>query len=244
MEKIIFYSHGNKGGCGKSFLGMLVTNYLLSRGPVVVVEADPKQFDVLERYKDDSGVTAGSMSLNRAGDSANAITRFGNYLEESGAPQIVINLPGGAGETIDAHSQILRSLADALEYRMVVTYSLENDPVATRVFKEDLHSGLLSVVEPENRFVVYPLFKKDAREFPWWNDPERKEGKIGEIAIPALLSDSALNRIKEIPGRFSDMANGKTEGLRMTEMLLVRRWLEDCFSELEKVFGPNEAKGG
>jgi hypothetical protein len=240
MKKTIFYSHGNKGGCGKSFLAMLVTNYLLKKGPVVVVETDPKQWDVLERYKDDPDVTAGSMSLNRAGDAANAITNFGNFLEESNASQIVINLPGGAGETVDAHAHVLRSLADGLGYRMVVTYSMENDHVATKVFKEDLKSGLLSVVDPVNRFAVYPLFKKDAREFPWFSDPERKEGKIGEIVIPALLSDSALNRVKGMQGRFTDMAEGKTEGLRMTEMLLVRKWLDDCFSELDKVFGEEE----
>lgn len=241
MEKIIFYSHGNKGGCGKSFLAMLATEYLLGRGPVVVAETDPRQFDVLERFKDDPDVTAGSMSLNRAGDAANAITRFGNFLEESNAFQIVINLPGGAGETIDAFAPTLRALADGLGYRMVVTYSQENDEVATTVFKNDLEAGLLSVVDPKNRFVVYPLFKKFAvTAFPWFSDPLRQEGRIGEIAIPGLGSDSALDRMKKTPGRFSDIAAGKVGDLRMTEMLLVRRWLEECFSELDKVFGGEE----
>lgn len=245
MEKILYFSFGNKGGCGKSFLSMLTLEYLALRGAVLGVETDPKQFDLLKRYKgiESPGFRIGSSSLNQAGDAENAVTRFGNFLEEEGREaSVVVNLPSGSGETLDGQGELIRGLADSMGYRLVATYAMEiNDPVSLEVLKESLESGFLSAIEPENRFVAYPLFKGALSGFGWYSDPLRKKGRIGEIAVPKFANTTALAKMKEaVPGRILETRDGKLGGLSKIEQIALARWIEKVFVELDKIFG----KGG
>lgn len=144
MEKVLYFSFGNKGGCGKSFLSMLSLEYLALRGPVLGVETDPKQYDLLKRYGEiqEEAFLVGSSSLNQAGDAENAVTAFGNFLEKENASQVVVNLPAGSGETLDGQGDLIRGLADALGYRLVATYAMEiKDIVSLEIMKESLKSG-------------------------------------------------------------------------------------------------------
>lgn len=239
MEKILFFSHGDKGGVGKSVISTLATEYLLNLGPVALVETDPRQPDVAKRYKGDPGIVLSGISLNRAGDSENALTRFGNWLEESRQEKVVVNLPSGAGETLDEHSHLIRSLADSLGYRLIVTYALEKNSVATEMMIRSLGSGLLSAVEPENRFAAYPLFKGDPESFTWYTSEQREGAEIGEIAIPALRNSSALQKLEQTTGRISGLISDRPrpEGWFIIELASLDRWYKSALQEMEKVFG-------
>lgn len=242
MERILFFSHGDKGGVGKSAVSMFATEFLLRRGRVALVETDPLQPDVAVRYAGDPDVTVITSSMNRAGDSENAMTKFGLWLEKEGADQVVVNLPSGAGETINEHSELIRSVADQLGYRLVVVYGLEKSPVATAVMIESLKNGLLSVVDRENRFVAYPLYKGDPEIFEWYKAKERGEGMIGEIAIPALKSTSALSKLEATPGRLSELTAFDTmpPGWMIVEQASIRRWYKSGLEAIKPIFGGNE----
>lgn len=242
MDRILFFSHGDKGGCGKSVVSMFATEFLLSRGPVALVETDPRAPDVSVRYEGDPDVMAMRSSMNRAGDSENAMTKFGLWLEKEGPDQVVVNLPSGAGETIDEHSELIRSVADQLEYRLVVVYALEKTQVATAVMIESLRSGFLSVVDVENRFVAYPLYKGDPEIFEWYGAKEREEGLIGEITIPALKSTSALKKLEKTPGRLSCLTafDSMPPGWGIVEQASIRRWYKSGLEAIKPVLEGNE----
>lgn len=237
MEKILFFSHGDKGGVGKSVVSTLAVEFLLNRGDVALVETDPRQPDVAVRYAGDPGVTVMTSSMNRAGDSENALTKFGLWLEQEGPDQIIVNLPSGAGETIDEHSELIRAMADQLGYRLIVVYSMEKGPVATGVMIESLSNGLLSVVDPESRFVAYPLYKGDPEIFGWYRSIERKKGLVGEIAVPALRSTSALQKLEATPGRLAHLTTTSPADWMIVERTSIKRWYEKGLFEIEKVIG-------
>lgn len=241
MEKVLYFSFGNKGGCGKSFLSMLTLEYLALKGPVLGVETDPKQYDLLKRYEEiqGDGLQIGSANLNQAGDAENAVTAFGNFLDQADVGQVVVNLPSGAGETLDGQGDLIRGLADSMGYRLVATYAMEiSDVVSLEIMKESLKSGFLSAVEPENRFVVYPLFKGEISNFGWYSDPLRKKGTVGEIAVPNLVNTTAITKMKDtVPGRILEIRDGKLGGLSKIEQIALSRWIEKVFVELDKVFG-------
>jgi len=242
MERILFFSHGDKGGVGKSVISTLAIEFFLDRGPVALVETDPRQPDVAVRYQNDPDVATVTSSMNRAGDSENALTKFGLWLETERPDQVVVNLPSGAGETIDEHSELIRSVADQLGYRLVVVYGLEKGPVATAVMIESLKNGLLSVVDRENRFVAYPLYKGDPEVFEWHKSKERKEGLIGEITIPALKSTSALSKLEKTPGRLSALTAFDTmpPGWMIVEQASVRRWYKSGLDSIGPVLAGRE----
>jgi len=238
MKKVLFFSHGDKGGVGKSVVSTFAIEYLLDRGPVTLVETDPRQPDVGVRYKEEPDVMVVAASMNRAGDSENAITKFGLWLEKHGPERVIVNLPSGAGETIDEHSELIRALADQLGYRLVVVYGLEKGPVATAVAIESLKKGLMSVVDAQDRFFAYPLYKGDPEVFEWYKAKERGEGLIGEITIPALKSTSALSKLEKTPGRLSALTAFDTmpPGWMIVEQASVRRWYKAGLEAIRPVF--------
>lgn len=237
MEKTLFVSHGDKGGVGKSVVSTLAVEHMLKRGPVAVIESDPTQPDVGKRYAGDPDIILGTLSLNRAGDSENALQRFGEWLETSNCDRVVVNLPAGAGETLDSMADLLRSLADGLGYRLVVTYALKNNKLANEMMIRSLKEGLLSVVEPENRYVIYPAFIGEPEIFDWFRSNERKEIEIGEIAIPALRNSAALQRLEHTPGRISSLIAKRPEGWFLVDQASVEKWYKSALLEIEKIFG-------
>lgn len=237
MEKILFISHGDKGGVGKSVTSAMAVEHFLKTGDVALVETDPTQPDVGKRYAGDPDVRLGNLSLNRAGDSENAFQAFGEWLEGVDSSRVVVNLPAGAGETLDSLADLIRRIADDLNYRLVVTYSLKNHHIATDMMLKSLESGLLSVVEPENRFVVFPLFQGVPENFPWFSHPKRKEDLLGEITIPALKNTAALLKLERTMGRISSIISTKPEGWLLVDRASVEKWYKSCLVEMEKLFG-------
>ncbi len=179
MERTLYISHGDKGGVGKSYLSMLAVEYLLQFGPVSLVEADPTQPDLGVRYMGLDNVTVGALPLNKAGDAENALSAFGEMMETTNADLVVVNLPAGAGETLDSTADMIRDLSDALEYRLMVTYALEKNRVASDALIRSMSTGLLSVVDTDKRFVAYPEYKGKVETFDWYNRPERKNQRLG-----------------------------------------------------------------
>ncbi|MHB8257797.1 MAG: hypothetical protein ACYDHY_17195 [Acidiferrobacterales bacterium] len=237
--KTLFFSHGNKGGVAKSYTATLATEYLLAHGhQIALVEADASQPDIASRYRDVEGVTLGFLPLNKSGDAENALSDFGAWLESNAPDIVVVNLPAGAGETLDALASSIRDLSDAMGYRLVVTYGLEKNRTAADGLARSLQDGLLSVVAPQDRFVVYPTYKGAPESFEWFHSEDRKSAQIGEIIMPAIGSRSALQKLEQTPGRVSDLIDKsrRPEGWMILDQSSIFRFYHAAMSAIKPVF--------
>lgn len=246
MGKHIYISTGDKGGVGKSVLSSLLVECRLAMGlPVVVIEGDPKQPDVGWRYASDPDVSVAPISLYQAGDAENAVDELGSYLE-TGVPtghDVIVNMPAGAGETVDAQAETLRAVADGLEYRLVVLYSIDPTPLAADALADSLRAGLLSVIDPGNRHIVYPMFRAQRRDDPqsfnWRTHPARGEHEAGEVIIPALRNDKARELLSVTPGRIADICSaGKPapNGWHIVQRSALFRFFREAVGALAPVF--------
>lgn len=240
MDRFLMTSHGGKGGVGKSYLATAVSEAVLNHGASLsIIEADPTQPDVAARYSGDPSVTVGALSLNRAGDAENALSRFGEWLEGSNADHVIVNLPAGAGETLDAQGDLLRDLADALGYRLIATYCLEKNRVATEEMLESFGSGLMSFVAPENRYIVIPAYKGDPSTFEWMTHPRRATLSSHEMVFPALGNRAALKKLEATPGRISGLIDRdhRPDGWMILDQSSVYRWYHATMLAIAPIFG-------
>ncbi|MHB9043092.1 hypothetical protein [Acidithiobacillus sp.] len=239
MERTLYISHGDKGGVGKSYLSMLAVEYLLRFGHISLIEADPTQPDLGVRYAGIGEVSVAALPLNQAGDAENALSVFGEMLETSNADLVVVNLPAGAGETLDATAGMIRDLSDALEYRLVVTYALEKNRVASDALIKSMGKGLLSVVDEDKRYVAYPEYKGKIETFDWYNRPEREKAKIGELIVPSLGNRSALSKLEASRGRVADLVDksNRPEGWMILDQSSVYRWYQAGIAAIAPIFG-------
>ncbi|MGC8605913.1 MAG: hypothetical protein ACP5VS_19800, partial [Desulfomonilaceae bacterium] len=103
--KTIIFSHGDKGGVGKSVVAALLVDMALQRfGRASLIEGDAKTPDVFARYQDDPQVVKKMISLNLAGDAATAVGGLAEWLENENPDDhlvTIVNLPANAGETLD-----------------------------------------------------------------------------------------------------------------------------------------------
>ncbi|MDA8153610.1 MAG: hypothetical protein M0003_13050 [Acidithiobacillus sp.] len=242
MKRTLYVSHGDKGGVGKSYLSMLAVEYLLQFGPVSLIEADPTQPDIGVRYMGLDNVAVGALPLNKAGDAENALSAFGEMLETSNADLVVVNLPAGAGETLDSMAEMIRDLSDALEYRLIVTYALEKNRVASDALIRSMAQGLLSVVDMDRRFVAYPEYKGKVESFDWYNRPERETAEIGELIVPSLGNRSALTKLEAARGRVADLIdkNRRPDGWMIIDQSSVFRWYKAGIAAIAPIFGGGE----
>ena len=239
MERTLYISHGDKGGVGKSYLSMLSVEYLLRFGHVSLIEADPTQPDLGVRYMGLKDVAVGALPLNKAGDAENALSAFGEMLETANADLVVVNLPAGAGETLDSTAGMIRDLADALEYRLIVTYALEKNRVASDALIKSMSRGLLSIVDTDKRFVAYPEYKGKVETFDWYNRPERKRVEIGELIVPSLGNRSALNKLEATRGRVAGLIDksNRPDGWMILDQSSVHRWYQVGIAAIAPIFG-------
>jgi hypothetical protein len=224
----LLISHGDKGGTGKSMAAALALDHFLATGaPVLLIEGDAGIPDLALRFRGSVPVTL--VNLNRAGDAETSFNKLGNVLEAAAAAgqHVVINMPAGAGDTIDELAPVLSEIVSAVGYELVVTFSIGPHRTSTDALLKSLDRGLLSVVDPARRSVLFPLFLGIAAQFDWSKSPSRADfmsvgGK--EAAIPALRPDDLRDKILAAPGAFSVLGEDKA-ALTITERALFRRWL-------------------
>ena len=225
MNKIII-SHGDKGGAGKSVVAAVTVDYFLEMGvSTALVEGDLKTPDVGRRYKSDPRLVVGAIPLNRAGAAEEAIGKLADWIEAQRPEVVIINLPAGGGDTMDNLAPVLRQVADALEYQVRITYSLDKGEDAWKALAESLEKGLMSVVDPECRWVIYPAFKGAPETFAWAKKPERKKYNIPELVMPALIPVDVWDRVMTFPGGFSDLLKNPPEGMTKYTQITIDRWL-------------------
>lgn len=224
----LFISHGDKGGTGKSMAAALALDHLYTSGmPVLLIEGDAGIPDLAHRFRD--VIPLRTVNMNRSGDAEASFRKLGNALEEASAAgqHVVINLPAGAGDTIDELAPVLAEIVADVGFDLVVSFSIGPHRTSTDALLKSLHGGLMSVVDPTRRSVLFPLFLGVAGQFDWSKSPARAEfvsagGK--EAVILALRPDDLRDKVLALPGTFQSMAANR-EHLTLTERALFKRWL-------------------
>lgn len=220
---MIFVSHGDKGGTGKSMLSALLVDYLLSQGrEVAILEGDLGQPDIARRFA--GKVRVGAVNLNQAGAADAAVAAFGGWLEEQKSGDAVVNLPAGAGDTLDALADVLVAVAEGIGQRVGVVYSLGAYETSTQGALRSFEHGLLGAAH--RRVAALPEFLGAPAAFHWQRAGAGavflRTGGI-EVAIPALRPESLRDKVLSLPGSFTDLVTSPE--LTLTERAMFQRWL-------------------
>ncbi|UEO00463.1 hypothetical protein A9R16_003415 [Acidiferrobacter thiooxydans] len=243
MKKIII-SHGDKGGVGKSIVATVLVEVLVTGGhPVALIEGDASQPDVGMRYigHEDRGISLGALPLSRAGAADAAVADLSYYLEKSAADRdVIINLPAGAGETLDGLAESLAAVADALGFDLYATYSLGKGEAPAKGLAKSLESGLMSVIAPHHRIVLFPAFQGTPETFAWAHSPARAQMAHGsewhEAIFPALAPTTVFNKFLNARGTWAKVRESGT--LMVYDKIAIGRWLSDATKALEPILAP------
>jgi hypothetical protein len=228
---MIYISHGEKGGVGKSRLAMVLIDYLLkvNARPVVLIEGDKSGQDVGERYADI--VETGFINLNRPDHMQEAFSSLGNWIEEHGeGKDVVINLPGQAFDTLDKFADLLAATMEMAGQDLVVFYSLGTLDLHLNNLVESMKNGLMSVVPLERQIVVMSEAVGSVDQFAWAHSDARTAylgagGKEG--FVPKLLPSALDTRMGGLPGPYSAFL-GKDSPFSLTDRGLLFRWLKSA----------------
>lgn len=216
---MIFYSHGDKGGVGKSMTSAVLLDYLLSQGrSPKLIEGDAGQPDIALRYSD--SVEMRGVNLNRAGDAEAAVMTFTDALEELGDGDIVVNLPASAGDTLEQLAEVLVGAAQELGHESRVFYTMGHTPTASKNAVKSFESGLVRNVGMSNACIVYPAFLGKVENFDWIKSGMQDKYNAREIVMPAISPEELAQVVLAAPGTFSDLADKTTSPLKMSERLI------------------------
>ncbi|MDX5934961.1 ATP-binding protein [Acidithiobacillus thiooxidans] len=229
----LFFSHGDKGGVGKSMLSALLVDHLLQIGREVAVIEGDKGADIAERFAGLIKVEA--ENLNRSGASNEAVIGFIDKLSklsDDGVQDVVINLPSGAGDTLEELAPAIIESAEMIGFVPFVFYSLGHQPVGTANALRSLKSGLLDLVNSENRCMVYPAFQGTPDKFDWVTSGNRDKFDIPEIVIPAISPNDLAVKVLGFPGRFSDLVRKDSPLTYGERAIFQHKWLRPALSSV------------
>lgn len=229
----LYFSHGDKGGVGKSVVSALLVDYLLQSGRYVGLVEGDLQGDIAERFVAHSVEIAG-VNLNKSGAAEEAVLAFSEALESLAGRDVVVNLPAGAGDTLAEFAEPLISVAEALDFEVFVFYSLGHQAMATKNALRSLTSGLLGNVPENRRCVVFPGFQGAPESFDWVKSGAReKAGNMREIVIPAIKPEALAVKVLSLSGPFSGMVGKEFEGLTLMEKALLQsKWVKPALASI------------
>ena len=216
---MIYYSHGDKGGVGKSMTSAVLLDYLLSKGgKPMLIEGDSGQPDIALRYADH--VKTEYVNLNRAGAAEEAVMGFTDALEALGDGDIVVNLPAAAGDTLEQLAEVLVGAAEELGHESRVFYTMGHTPTASKNAVKSFETGLVHNVGLTNACIVYPAFLGKVENFDWVKSGLRDKHNAREIVMPAISPEELAQVVLSAPGTFAELSEKATSPLKMSERLI------------------------
>jgi ATPases involved in chromosome partitioning len=241
---VIYYSHGDKGGVGKSMTSAVFLDYLLSIGKTpMLIEGDAGQPDIALRYSD--YVKTRAVNLNRAGDAEAAIMAFSDALENLGDGDIVVNLPAAAGDTLEQLSEVLIGVAAELGHETRVFYTMGHTSTASKNAVRSFESGLISNAGIDNTCIVYPAFLGKIDGFDWVRSGFREKYETKEIVMPAIAPAELAQTVLSSGGTFADLCDKQKSTLRLSERLLFQsRFYNPAMAVFNNAEKPKEVKIG
>jgi len=132
MSVLVFFSHGEKGGVGKTAVASAAIDLLLASGRrVAVVEGDVDNGDVAKRYEGKSNVTrVKKVRLSDPSEYQRAVndlvTFVAEIIETAEADAVVVNMPANASTTVDKDIAVLSDAVADLGALITVAISSGN----------------------------------------------------------------------------------------------------------------------
>jgi hypothetical protein len=238
--KTVIFSHGDKGGVGKSMVAAAIVDLLVEKcGACTALDGDNKTPDMNNRFIDTPSVSTAHMQINMAGAASEAVGRLAGLIEDATSGFVVVNLPSNAGDTLDDMGEMLRDVCDDMDVRMVVAYSLGEHAEAADGLNSSLSEHFLSVFDPQDRMVLFPAFIGVKEKFAWFNRPEYKIYSGLQGVFPCLEPKFVLADVIRHPGLFSEMVAHKPQGFTAYHKVAVRRWRSDVAALMEPLLFPN-----
>ncbi|MBU2806517.1 hypothetical protein HF668_15510, partial [Acidithiobacillus ferridurans] len=141
-----------------------------------------------------------------------------------------VNLPAGAGDTLEELSEVLIGVAESTGFSVHVFYSLGHQAMATTNAKRSLNGGLMGAVDDARRCIVFPAFLGNPESFDWVRSGARAQFSVREIVMPAIRPEALAMKVLSIPGSFTEMV-GKDSPLTTGERFLLQaKWLKPALS--------------
>ncbi|MBN2700568.1 MAG: hypothetical protein JXR29_03860 [Methylothermaceae bacterium] len=239
MSQIIF-SHGEKGGVGKSLIASILIDSAINKfgaDQVLVVEGDPGIKDVADRYR--GYVRGEAIPLNRPDPMAaqDAVSHLFDRITVHAAKVVVVNLPSAAGETLDPLApDLIAPAAEALGIEIGVTFAVGPGIESVRAAQRSQESGLVSICPPGHRLAVLNAHLGTPGRFAWQSEDNDWEGH--ESTLPPLL-ERVASKMRSIPGPLAVVE--ESGDLQVIERLILKKWLHEA-EEIGKFFFDSEAE--
>ena len=144
--KAIIFSHGEKGGVGKSTVASVLVDALRfgAQKRVILIEGDVRTDDVFNRYREH--VQAVKFNLADQSHYQNAVSKMLEFVEQNAdrADAFVVNLPATATATIDRDVEMIAAALAGCSIDMRVVYSASSNPAGISTVAESFERGLAS----------------------------------------------------------------------------------------------------
>lgn len=241
--KTVIFSHGDKGGVGKSTIAAVMVDRIVSLTQAcTVIDGDVKTPDLFNRFSMTQEVKADLMQINYAGAASVAMNQLAKLVENAGSDYIVVNCPAGAGDTLDELAELFNESCDELGARMAATYALGTKEECAGSLDRSLRDGLMSFVAPPDRLVIYPVFQGDRPVFPWFSDSARDQyvaHRGMESDFPKLEPAFVMQALEKTTGYFSEAVTRTDLGLTTYARISVKHWLKTAFASVDDLLFPN-----
>ena len=235
----VYFSHGDKGGVGKSMLAALLVEFCLkSDYKVGIVEGDINQPDIALRYKP-AGVPVAAVNLARAGASEEAVLKFIEKVESlAGVDHIIVNLPASSSETLDANAEVIVEALKENGHEPFLMYSMGHTPAAAETFKASATGGLFGAVEAEHRAIVYPLFQGEPTNSHFVKSGLRDEYAFGgEMAVPVIKPEALVQKVLSTHKPYGELVKPGCGDLSVAERIMFdKKFYGPAMAEISKFF--------
>ncbi|MBS3938803.1 MAG: hypothetical protein KGZ50_09580 [Peptococcaceae bacterium] len=148
-SKTVIFSHGDKGGVGKSLVCATLVDLLIEDGVrVALVDGDTDNADVAQRFEG-SGIPLTKIRLSDFSEYETAVNRLVDFAQEAierhGTEVIVVNLPAGASATVDRDPQVIEDALGGLGAEARVILSLGNSSLSLQSLNDIKEKGMGTV---------------------------------------------------------------------------------------------------
>lgn len=234
----LIFSHGEKGGVGKSTTAMALIEHCLQAGlQPFLIEGDTGIPDVAARYR---GVIEGAqIPLSRPDLVDEAVGELFELLESSldyleGRP-VIVNLPAGAASTVDRSAPLIHEVAQTAGWSITTIYLIGAGVESATAAEESLNSGLAG--KSDKKIAVRNLAFGDPSRWPWTRGGhhERWEAAGGKVLDLEELAARVVNQITG-GGPLGSMVTGEQGGLYLFDRSILQRWLKS-FSPIAEAAG-------
>ena len=197
--KTIFISHGDKGGCGKSFLSTVIGSTLeFKEQKFLLVEADASegggQPDVAPRFLESKYAEVVKAPISGGAESVDLIAELFELIEQSDAEFVVINSPAGASQVLETVGQLITEACRQLDYRLVIFYNLFKTEVALaqaeKVINGDLVGGADEFYLVNNQFFGTPVLSGKLEQIPTLTLPVLHKNVVDRISSDTSFADA------------------------------------------------------